>query len=147
VGDRCWLEVNLRESDLNRLGRIFGAPPFDEIDESESHVTGFIGEINYGGLREREEMAQAKIPFHGSHGAGGEYPECVFASFDGKMTAVPSIERMPVITVNEEDLNPVEGVGPPTRHVSDQVARIRRYYDLLKKVNAAFDEDLPVTTV
>jgi hypothetical protein len=95
MGDRCWLQVSCRKSDLKKIteqfgGVSYGLPedpedhPFSEIiDDEKTWMTGQIDEINYGGLTDLEELAEAGIPFTGSSGTGGGYGPAVMAC-DGK---------------------------------------------------------------
>lgn len=171
MGDRCWMRMCFRKSDSRKIADILGADVegqvFDELNEHEhaNYVEGQINEMNYGGLRPREEMTKAKIPFYGCHGPGYEYTEYVFASFDGEMVDIPALDATePVIAIaDEEDLGMAgtlrpgwvrrtgetripEAVAVPTAHVSSQITRIRQYFDLVKKVKETFKEDVEVTT-
>jgi len=145
MGDSCWMHMTFRRSDLRKITDILG--PFDQTSDLDGYVEGEINEINYGGLRERQEMAEAGIPFYGQHSAGGEYGEHGFVSFGGELVDVEIFGGTPVIIVNESDLTCLEnvtaGVSP---HISNQIKELRKYYDFLNNVKEAFRDDVQVTS-
>lgn len=147
MGDSCWMHMSIRKSDLAKAEKIFGGPLFEEEDEDGNELSGRMSEINYGGINQRELMKHGKIPFYGCHGAGGDYCECVFASFDGEMVDIPSVDECPVIVIGGDvDLAMLEAVAPPTNSVSGQITRIRKYFDLKEKAQELFEEDIQVTS-
>ncbi len=97
MGDRTWVNLKCRKSDLHEVKEIIDGPPpawlkggddgtdpFDEItDEAPDWIDGQIYEGNYALFTELEELHEAGIPFVGSSGSGGDYGPAVFAC-DGK---------------------------------------------------------------
>ena len=85
MGDRCYLEITLRRSDLDRFGKHLDAAPgeawWDHLDEEANQpgiVTASVYEANYSWYDERCAAAKKGIDFHGWHAEGGEYGVCVF---------------------------------------------------------------------
>jgi len=97
MGDRTWVNLKCRKSDLHEVKAIIDGPPpawlkggddgtdpFDEITtEEDGWIDGQIYEGNYGLFTELEKLHEAGIPFAGSSGAGGDYGPATFAC-DGK---------------------------------------------------------------
>ena len=134
MGDRCYLEITLRRSDLDRFGKHLDAAPgaewWDHLDEEENQpgiVTASVHEANYGWLDERTEAAKAGIPFHGRHDSGDEYGPYCFASWCGKMREAPLDHDGNLSIAVDENLQPI---GDPNF--------LRRYIRTLKKVKATF---------
>ena len=94
MGDRCHLEMTLRREDLPRFAPCVNASPdekwWDDEDELDNKdlITVRVYEANYAWLDEREAAAEAGIAFFGTHGEGGEYAGCAFASLDGEQIEV-----------------------------------------------------------
>ena len=72
MGDRCWLRVDFRKVDEERVVAMLGE--FEGVEEDADGVmTGEGNEYNYGANSELEELARAGIPFISHNGAGGDY--------------------------------------------------------------------------
>lgn len=116
MGDRCHLEMTLRRADLTKFAPFVDAQPdkawWDDEDEMDNPdlVTVRIYEANYGLLDERMAAAKAGIPFHGTHGEGGEYGGYAFASIDGEMAEAPLNHSGELTLAVDEDLNPLEDI-------------------------------------
>ena len=102
MGDRCYLEITLRRSDLDRFGKHLDAAPgaewYDHLSEEEDCpgvVTASVHEANYAWFDERAEAARAGIPFYGRHDSGGEYGPYCFASWCGKKVRPERIAARP----------------------------------------------------
>lgn len=139
MGDRCYLAITLRNSDLNAFGKaagfVDGEEWWDDVDDGDpgaafadgrlngSPVTLIVEEANYAWLNELQDAAAAGIPFYGYHGSGSEYTHGVFAS-DGENyddmnttdTGLPYIEY---------DLE----TGEPVNEAAD-LEYLREYRDL-----------------
>ena len=134
MGDRCYLEITLRRSDLDRFGKHLDAAPgaewWDHLFEEEGSpgvVTVSVHEANYAWFDERAEAARAGIPFYGRHESGGEYGPYCFASWKGKMREAPLDHDGNLSIAVDEDLKPIGDTN-----------FLRRYVRTLKKVKAAF---------
>jgi len=134
MGDRCYLEITLRRSDLDRFGKHLDAAPgaewYDHLSEEEDCpgvVTASVHEANYAWFDERAEAARAGIPFYGRHDSGDEYGPYCFASWNRKMREAPLDHDGNLSIAVDEDLKPI---GDPSF--------LRRYIRTLKKVKAAF---------
>ena len=134
MGDRCYLEITLRRSDLDRFGKRLDAAPGEEwwerLDEEASQpgiVTASVHEANYAWLDERLAAAQDGIDFHGWHAEGGEYGPYEFVAFKGKHLEAERNHDGELVIAVDEDLKPIAGM-----------AHLRKYVRILKKVKAAF---------
>ena len=134
MGDRCYLEITLRRSDLDRFGKHLDAAPgeewWDHLDEEASQpviVTASVYEANYAWLDERLAAAQDGIDFHGWHAEGGEYGPYEFAAFRGKHLEAERNHDGELVIAVDENLRPLAGM-----------AHLRKYVRILKKVKAAF---------
>lgn len=140
MGDRCYLEITLRRSDLDRFGQHLNASPgeewWDHLDEEENQpgiVTASVYEANYTWYDERCAAAKEGIEFHGWHAEGGEYGPYEFVSLKGKhLEAERNHDGYLVIAV-DENLKPMAGM-----------VHLRKYVRTLKKVRAAFANELSV---
>ena len=140
MGDRCYFEITLRRSDLDRFGKHLDAAPgeewWDRIDGEESQpgiVTASVHEANYAWLDERLAAAQDGIDFHGWHAEGGEYGPYEFVSFKGKHLEAGRNHDGELVIAVDENLKPIAGM-----------AHLRKYVRILKKVKAAFARVEPV---
>lgn len=87
MGDRTFLEMYFRKCDAALVAEHMGEDEnqFDEAGNPAVYQL-IIEEINYGGYDERCALANAGVPFHGSHGASvGSYSSCHFVGFEGKL--------------------------------------------------------------
>ena len=134
MGDRCYLEINLRRSDLDRFGKHLDAAPgeawWDHLDEDQNQpgiVTASVYEANNAWYDERCAAAKDGIDFHGWHAEGGEYGPCGFASFRKKHLEVAHNHDGELVIAVDENLKPLTGM-----------AHLHKYVRVLKKVKAAF---------
>ena len=134
MGDRCYLEINLRRSDLDRFGKHLDAAPgeewWDHLDEDQDQpgvVTASVYEANYAWYDERAAAAKDGIDFHGWHAEGGEYGPYEFVSFRKKHLEAERNHDGDLVIAVDENLKPITGM-----------AHLRRYVRTLKKVKAAF---------
>ena len=134
MGDRCYLEITLRRSDLDRFGKHLDAAPgeewWDHLDDESDQpgiVTASVYEANYSWYDERCAAAKKGIDFHGWHAEGGEYGPFEFVSFRGKHLEAERNHDGELVIAVDENLKPLTGM-----------ARLRKYVRTLKKVNAAF---------
>ena len=134
MGDRCYFEITLRRSDLDRFGKHLDAAPgeewWDHLDGEASQpgiVTASVHEANYAWLDERLAAAQDGIDFHGWHAEGGEYGPYEFAAFRGKHLEAERNHDGELVIAVDENLRPLAGM-----------AHLRKYVRILKKVKAAF---------
>ena len=138
MGDRCYLEITLRRSDLDRFGKHLDAAPgeewWDHLDEEanmQGIVTASVYEANYAWLDERLAAAKEGIDFHGWHAEGGEYGQYEFVSFKGKHLEAERNHDGDLMLSIGEDLKPLHGM-----------ASIRKYVATLRKVRAALAKPL-----
>ena len=134
MGDRCYLEITLRRSDLDRFGKHLDSAPgeewWDHLDEEASQpviVTASVYEANYAWYDERAAAAREGIDFHGWHAEGGEYGPYEFVSFRGKHLEAERNHDGELVIAVDENLKPITGM-----------AHLRKYVRTLKKVKAAF---------
>lgn len=146
MGDRTWVNLKCRKSDLHEVKTIIDGPPpwhntdnspdpFDEIIEEDSDwIEGQIYEANYGLYTAMEELADAKIPFVASSGAGADYGPAVIACDGKRMFHLgASYDGWPYVEIDKNgDFKP-EGV----------MQRIREYYIIVEDAERII-EGLPV---
>ena len=140
MGDRCYLEITLRRSDLDRFGKHLDAAPgeawWDHLDEEANQpgvVTASVYEANYSWYDERCAAAKKGIDFHGWHAEGGEYGPFEFVSFRGKHLEAERNHDGELVIAVDENLKPLTGM-----------AHLRKYARTLKKVRAAFAKEAQV---
>ena len=134
MGDRCYLEITLRRSDLDRFAKHLDAAPgeewWDHLDEEANQpgiVTASVYEANYAWYDERAAAAREGIDFHGWHAEGGEYGPYEFVAFKGKHLEAERNHDGELVIAVDENLRPLAGM-----------AHLRKYVRILKKVKAAF---------
>ena len=134
MGDRCYLEITLRRSDLDRFGKHLNASPgeewWDHLDDELDQpgiVTASVYEANYAWYDERCAAAKEEIDFHGWHAEGGEYGPYEFVAFKGKHLEAERNHDGELVIAVDENLRPLAGM-----------AHLRKYVRILKKVKAAF---------
>ncbi len=139
MGDRCYLEITLRRSDLDRFGKHLDAAPgeewWDHLDEEATQpgiVTASVYEANYAWLDERLAAAQDGIDFHGCHAEGGECGPYEFVSFRRKHLEAERNHDGELVVAVDENLKPLAGM-----------AHLRKYVRTLKKAKAAFADEAP----
>ena len=136
MGDRCYLEITLRRSDLDRFGKHLDAAPgeewWDHLDEEANQpgiVTASVYEANYAWYDERCAAAKDGSDFHGWHAEGGEYGPYEFVSFRGKHLEGERNHDGDLVIAVDENLKPLTSM-----------AQLRQYVRTLKKAKAAFAE-------
>jgi len=104
MGDRCHLEVTFRQEDRSQFLTFMGYEGefCNEWEEAPGVITAVEWEANYACHPELETLATHGVPFYGQHGAGGTYPEGVFASAEGVYVACDAIDGSPVVPVRED---------------------------------------------
>ena len=133
MGDRCYLEITLHRSELDRFGKHLDAASgeewWDHLDEEASQlgiVTASVYEANYAWYDERCAAAKDGIDFHGWHAEGGEYGPYEFVAFKGKHLEAERNHDGELVIAVDENLKPITGM-----------AHLRKYVRTLKKVKAA----------
>lgn len=84
MGDRCYLEITLKRSDLQRFYEATGTKADDwSLVGSEIAITQLnMDEANYALGNALSDAAGKGIVFHGWHGAGNNYPKETFVTYD-----------------------------------------------------------------
>lgn len=104
MGDRCSMDLYMRKSDFEALSddlkEEIGIPYSEE--DGGTVVQFSIDEVNYGAHTEREGWGEKGLVFYGSHGAGGDYGEYVFAAYDGMHIDCPASEGSPTVMVQDD---------------------------------------------
>jgi len=125
MGDRCYLEITFRKEDREKV--IEHLDQFDEEDDKNNNtITAIIYESNYSQHDDRQKLAQDKIAFYGGHGSGGNYPEGVFAAYNGEHIDTQAIDGFPGVRVREEGVD------------QGDVELAKKYYKVVKKVQTYF---------
>ena len=131
MGDRCYLEITLRRSDLDRFGKHLDAAPeeewWDRLDEEDDRpgvVTASVYEANYAWYDERMNAAKADIPFYGYHAEGGEYGSYAFATWAGKLHEAPLSHEGDLVLAVDENLKPI--TAKARRNLRQYVAALRK---------------------
>ena len=83
MGDRCFLRITTTKGFAGQLAKHIYEEPGSGVEEDPGLISWEIEEANYGYWTELNEAAGSGIPFYGSHGAGCDYPDGMFAS-DGE---------------------------------------------------------------
>jgi len=76
MGDRTWLELNIKPEDSEHVLGVLPDPT--EIKHDEDNIMLYYEEENYGGYSELEQLAREGVIFSGSHGDGGDYSSASF---------------------------------------------------------------------
>jgi hypothetical protein len=136
MGDRCYIEITMRRSDLSRFAAHVDAAPaekwWDCLTEEENRpgvVTVSVYEANYGWYDERAAAAKDGIPFYGTHADGGEYGPYAFASWNGEHCETPLNHDCDLILAVDEDLKPIQRAAR---------RQLRNYVSQRKAIRAAF---------
>lgn len=125
MGDRCYMTITFRKEDRKKV--IEHMEEFDEEDDSNKNtITGTMYEANYGMYTERQDLANDDIAFHGNHGAGGDYPEAVFASCGKDYADTHAIDGFPAVRVREEGAD------------ASDMEEAKKYYRVIKKALTHF---------
>jgi hypothetical protein len=142
MGDRCYLELTLRRSDLARFAPHIDAAPeekwWDRLDEDEANpelVTASVYEANYSWYDERMNAAKADIPFYGYHAEGGEYGSYAFASWAGKLQEAPLSHEGDLILAVDENLKAISSTAR---------RQLRQYVTALRRIKSDFATAKPV---
>jgi hypothetical protein len=131
MSDRTWVCISVAVKDEAAL---FKAMHFDLADkenfdheEENGLLTITFNEMNWGGYDNMHELAKQNVSFMAQNGAGSSYGEALTVSRNGELVEVPCIEAEPACTVGRD----------MTRN-RKTMRNIRRYYSLVKKVEAEF---------
>lgn len=127
MGDRCWLSMTFKTSDLPVFEEVLGKGFWNERDENGDGVTVHVCEANYGWYEERLKLAKRGITFWGSHGEGDEYGAATFVAHAGEYEEVEAIH----------DGSPVVRVEAPGIATKADMNGVRNYFALLLKAEAA----------
>ena len=139
MGDRCYLSMRFRKVDTPRVCEFFDEDlaTFERglTDNQDGTVTLEENEANYGYSDVRDCMAQAGIIFEGFHGAGDDYGEALFCSFDGVSYDADSIFQSG---------DPAVSVDRDTGEINEaQLNRVREFVEARKKALAYLAADQP----
>lgn len=133
MGDRCYLEMSLRNMDAERAAKALNVESlddlFDEIEGNGDWLRCIMHEANYGFWSEHEILTAEKIDFYGSHGPGDGYPAAVFVAAAGEHIDLPAIRGTPVVEVE-----------PPGSIRRDQLKPYARYFQLLEELTGIAQE-------
>lgn len=108
MGDRTWLNLKFFKKDLPEIQKALkgycntDGGFWDDESPLEDGVMMdvYLYDVNYGGQKITEEMTDAKLTFHGSHGTGGEYGPYTFACYKGDFAECEANhESLPVAEV------------------------------------------------
>ena len=126
MGDRCYLTITFRKEDRKKV--IEQMEGFDEEDDSNNNttITATMYEANYGMDTERTNLANENVAFHGSHGAGGEYTEAIFASCGEEYADTYAMDGFPAVKVREGGVD------------QGDLEEAKKYYRVIKKVLTHF---------
>jgi hypothetical protein len=107
MSDTCYFQIDILKKDKEKVDEImFDLEPGsrlrwpEEEDNEDGTVTLIEHEARYGYLDQRNKLAEAGIVFHGQHGAGSCYGECIFACYDKRHVEANAIDYGPVALVN-----------------------------------------------
>lgn len=135
MSDCCWFSMSILKADRDKAtGIMFGKEWTEytwsgEDDNKDGTVTLVEYDADYGYMDRREKLAEARVPFEGQYGPGGEYGEAVFASHGGQHVDVVAVDGLPVVIVYED--GEVDKAGLETA---------REYYLVLKRAQEYFSE-------
>lgn len=130
MGDRCYIHMRVRTSDLPKFLSIINDEP-DHTEVEAGYTTIEIHEANYGLYQDRCEAAEAGCVFSGYHTSGVEYDASLFAAADGKMVEVSATGvNLDVAVVVTEDEDGKVQVS------QDDLDNAQRYFDMDKRVDA-----------
>lgn len=135
MGDRCYVQMTMRKTDVPLFAQFVGAEPdeqwFDYEDELDNPELTDVSlhEANYALLDARQAAAEAGIPFFGTHDAGSEYGPGGFVSLHGQMFDVSLSHDGYLILALDDDLKPVD---------ADDLTHLRAYTTKLKAVKRLF---------
>jgi len=102
MGDRTWVEIKVPIQDLKKFLEITGLEG-DCVETHDRHAYIFVEDANYALENELELASQAGCVFIGSHGAGDDYPQCVFACLGaGEYVTAISFDSYPIVRVCED---------------------------------------------
>ena len=99
-------------------------------DEEHGIAELFDSCANYGNSEALQELASSGLPFHASHGAGGNYGQCIQAS-DGQQF---------VDVEGDDDGYPVVRVLKNGRIERQRLREARRYWRVHKRVREMLGE-------
>jgi hypothetical protein len=102
MGDRCVVSLTCREQDVAKFEALGFERDEWSYDKDGLGVYMIGEEMNYAATTELETLAQEGVPFYGSHGAGGEYTENIFAAANGESVWVEHLNYLPAVAVNRD---------------------------------------------
>lgn len=109
MGDRCQVRVEVR---MDQEERFLEVTQWGEasIEEEREHGCVFLtfDEVNYGGLSELQDCAEAGLVFIAENEAGGDYVSSQFVALDSETWAQVHIEDGRVMIALGDDGHPVE---------------------------------------
>ncbi len=129
MSDTCYSSLRCRQVDREKFEAL-GFRVIEDIQlfENEHWIDLEFEECNYGAYDDLHSMAAAGIPFHGRHGSGSDYPECVFAAADGMISWPAAINGRPAVSA-------------PVGVVDDgDMAEVVRYVTLLRRAKELLGE-------
>ena len=83
MGDRCYLQVTVHPSDVDKFCEIAGLDPDDFTDSPGDPYTSQVEEANYALHDELNEAAAEGCRFTGWHTSGDDYPGMEFVGYAG----------------------------------------------------------------
>ena len=103
MGDRCDLKITYRRADEKEFAEVLGPDWWNMVeDEDPTYRTVYMEQVNYGMLRERQDLAAKGLCFLGEHGSGGDYCAARFVALDGDHVDVASCEGELVVFLDDE---------------------------------------------
>lgn len=135
MGDRCYMSIEFRAKDKKKVMKAFGLEDewvtWDNPDNKK--VLAFsVDEINYAGETQRQELAEAGVPFMGMHGSGCAYGHGLFAACGGEHAYCETLadsDGHPAIRTYYED--------GQIKMYADDVRVAQEYYAMLERANLA----------
>jgi hypothetical protein len=129
MGDRCWVDVSVSNTDLEKFLKVVGEEPEEEVESG--HVTHLVfANANYGMGMSLDAAAAANIEFFGQHTKGDSYGASEFYSL-GKA----GVEYIPTGDDNYGVL--VGGSTPGERwaRLRELETKIAERNDLIRRMN------------
>lgn len=108
MGDRCYIDVIVRERDLPKVEAEFGHKAWEvaPVNGARGVVQAGFGEMNYGAIEAREALARAGLEFYGWHGAAADFGPCRFVAVGGRSLEIDAL-------VDGTAAVPLTGIGEP----------------------------------
>ena len=132
MGDRTWVCITVALKDEATLLEVMRFKPEEKEhlnpEERDGLLTVTFDEINWGGYDELRQLAKRKISFMAHNGSGSSYGEGLSVGYRGKLVEVECLEAEPACII-----------GPNLKPNAVALKNIKRYYSLVKKVEAEFE--------